>query len=72
MLTRHMGFYDCILNFSVASSPENNTDSKNKSWKPQMDALIVTIVAVPAIVIMAAVIPCLIWRLFGVKGNFYF
>lgn len=65
-----MGFYDCILNVADPNGPGNDSTPEDEYREPNIDAQIVAIVVVSAVVFMAAVLPCLIWSLFGVKGNF--
>lgn len=66
-----MGFYYWILNVAVPPSLRNSTEPEDEDGKLKTDAQILAIIAVSAIVLMAAVLPCLIWSLFGVKGKFY-
>lgn len=68
-----MGSYCWIWNVAVPPGLTNSSapEDEGEDWEPKTDAQFVAIVAVSAIVLTAAVVPCLIWSLLGVKGNFY-
>lgn len=70
-----MGFFNrCILNVTVPPGQGNNskTEDMGEKWETEIGAAqIAAIAVISTLVLIAAILPFLIWSLLGGKGKFH-